>query len=246
MANYSEFKKPVAVVSIVLAILSIALSVVFYIKSIKERQVSYYITETPSLIFDSKISSPIIKILEKDTIPIKDNVYLLTGTIWNSGDLTISKSDVRLPIIISLLNSNRILDIKIVKEKDSRTANFLLTKVDDKSYQVNWDYFDPGYGFSFQIIYAGDIDPKFKLDGVILDIANFQQKKNLETKKISKYYFLIFLPIAFVFSMVAHYTIDSKKPYTSNWTSVPILIFGLIMILLNIWLVINQKVELPI
>jgi hypothetical protein len=125
----------------------------------------------------TKNSSSKIKLLEKDSVLIIDNVYLLTGKIWNSGDISITKSDVRKSITIDLVNAKRILDFKLIKQKDASIAKFKLTKLTNKSLGLDWEYFDPGYGLSFQIMYIGDEDPGFNLSGIILDIPRFNKIK---------------------------------------------------------------------
>ncbi|MES2778346.1 MAG: hypothetical protein V4651_00475 [Bacteroidota bacterium] len=183
MTLIDEFKKPFNIVTLILTVLSIFLSIVFYFNSIKTKNISYLLQE-PSLIFDSKSSSPKIKLYEKDTIPVLGNVYLLTGTIWNSGDIPIDKSDIRVPLSIYLLNSNRILDFKIIKAVDSSIANFSLNKIYSNSLKIDWSYFDPKFGFSFQIIYVGESDPEFMLKGKILDISSFEKLERPENKSV--------------------------------------------------------------
>lgn len=177
MTFLEEIKKPFNLVTLILTIVSLGLSVVFYYNGKKEKNLSYQLNEPTSLVFDSKNSSSKIKLLEKDSVLITDNVYLLTGTIWNSGDIPITKTDVRKKITLDIENASRILDFKLTRQKDASIAKFQLDKITDKSLQVEWEYFDPGYGFSFQIMYIGNEDPKFNLSGIILDISQFDKVK---------------------------------------------------------------------
>ncbi|WP_426669645.1 hypothetical protein ACPPVU_00080 [Mucilaginibacter sp. McL0603] len=175
MTFIEDFKKPINYISILLAILGIASGFFFYLNSKKNKVISYNITEPSSLIYDSKNSSSAIKVIEKDSIPIKDNVYILTGTIWNSGNLPVTNEDVRQNISLNLSGTQKILDFKIIKQTDPDIAKFNLTKINNKSLGLSWKYFDPDYAFKFQIIYTGNENPGFKLNGKVLGIKVFKK-----------------------------------------------------------------------
>ena len=181
MKLLEEFKKPFNLITLSLALASIILSVLFYINSLKNKDLSYQINEPTSIVYDSKNSSSKIKLFEKDSILITENVYLLTGTLWNSGDLPVYINDVRKDIEFNINEKNRILDFKINKQKDSEIAKFTLKSSGENSLRVNWDYFDPNYGFNFQIIYIGEENPEFEIEGKILDISNINKVKQLES-----------------------------------------------------------------
>lgn len=187
MTFFEEIKKPFNLVNLTLTIVSLGLSIVFYYNGKKEKNLSFLLSEPASLVFDSKNSSSRIKLLEKDSVLITDNVYLLTGTIWNNGDIPIMKSDVRKKLTLDLENASRILDFKLTRQKDASIAKFILSKITDKSLELEWEYFDPGYGFSFQIMYIGNEDPKFNLSGIILDISQFDKvrKSPAEARNLS-------------------------------------------------------------
>jgi hypothetical protein len=174
MSFLEDFKKPANWIGYLLGVIGIGLSITFYFYSQKIRSITYQIS-TSSLIYDSKNSSSAIKLLEKDSVPITDNVYLLTGQIWNNGDLPIDIKDVRQPLSLYLSGARRILDYKITKQTDSLVAQFKLTKINDQSLGIKWDYFDPKYKFDFQIIYTGDTSPNFNINGKILDIQTIKQ-----------------------------------------------------------------------
>lgn len=184
MTLIEEIKKPFNIITLSLTVVSLLLSVFFYFDGKKEKNISYQLVEPTSLIFDSKNSSSKIKLFEKDSILITDNVYVQTGTIWNSGDFPILKSDIRKQMAIKLNGAKRILDFKIVKQKDASIANFKLMQGDEQSINIGWEYFDPTYGFVFQVIYIGEDNPKFELQGKILDISGFSKVK--QDEKVDK------------------------------------------------------------
>ena len=172
MEETNDFKKPFNIFTISLTIVSLIAS---YFMFKKDKEISFLITDPISLIFDSKNATSTIKIVEKDSIQIKENIYLLTGVIWNSGDVPITETDVRLPLLISLQDSTRILDFKIIKQKDTLISFFELEKIDNNSLKIKWKHFDPKCAFAFQIMCVRKDIPKFELKGKILDIENFNK-----------------------------------------------------------------------
>lgn len=177
MNSFSDFKKPINFISILLGVIGIVLSIIFYLWSERHKQISYLQNGSTSIIFDSKRSSPSIKIYELDSTPITKNVYLFTGTIWNSGDFSIQKDDIRIPIHIKLNKDAKILDYNIVKQKDSTFSAFELKKINQNSILLNWNFFDPGNGIKFQIIYQDESESNITLNGKIAGINYFQLVK---------------------------------------------------------------------
>ena len=232
-----EAKKPfnrlmlvIAVVGIIIGIVGIVL---FFIGT-KERDISYEITEPTSLIFDSKNTTSNIKLLEKDSIPITENVYLLTGTLWNSGDLPINKEDIRKQLGFELKGANRILDFKLIKQKDETVANFKIEKGNTNTLNINWDYFDPKFGFTFQVIYTGNENPNFKIIGNILGISKFNKLKPETTISVflNKFIYICFL-IMSVLYIYFFYTI-SKPVRKRMLPQITFMSLGLIFVLLVI------------
>jgi hypothetical protein len=212
MTLIQELRKPYNLITFILTIFSILISFYFYFKAEKEKALSFNIQEPTSLIFDSKKSVSTITIYEKDSVPIRQNIYLLTGTIWNTGDYPIYKSDLRQPLSISLKTSNRILDYKINKQKDNAIAYFTLKKIDNSNINIDWKYFDPNYGFKFQVIYVGDSDSGIKLKGKILDISEFEQIEiTKEIDPYSKYISLVVMLLALINGVFV-----SKKMFRKN------------------------------
>lgn len=189
MGFKEDLKKPFNLVTFILAIVGLILTIFFYYKSEKEKSISYNINERTSLIYDSKNSASAINIYDKDSLPIKENVYLINGMVWNSGDYSILKNDIRIPLSISLNNSCRLLDYKITSQKDKSIAKFKLASTNKNTLNVDWKYFDPKYGFRFQLIYVSKDTSLVKLNGKILDINQFNNVKKPNTD----FYSLIFL-----------------------------------------------------
>jgi amino acid transporter len=183
-------------------------------------------------------------LFEQDSIPVIGNVYLVNGSIWNSGDFPIIKEDLRLPLSINLNISNRILDFKITKESDPSIAKFNLKKKNN-SLDINWDYFDPGYGFSFQIIYVGVSDPKFKLNGKVLDISSFTEVDKPENKVGTKDYIIVFIGYfcLAIFYLILYF--EKRKSKKINRVMLGVSIFLLIDLLVLTWLIFFHHTKVP-
>lgn len=89
--------------------------------------------------------------------------------IWNDGDLPIEDKDIKRKIVIRLENINRIIDFKIEKQTDKENKNFQINKIDSISLNLSWEYFEPQDGLTFQIIYIGNPQPLFKVEGKLLE-----------------------------------------------------------------------------
>ncbi len=125
---WNDLKKPVTIISLTIGLIGIIVGIC----AIKTRSISYQFMSPISKIFDSSNTSPSIQIFTGDSIPIKNDVWLLTGTIWNSGGLSIEKTDVMRPLTISVHDSLRIIDFKIVRREDPETSQFALIKEPEK------------------------------------------------------------------------------------------------------------------
>ena len=190
--DFTEFKKPINIVNLILAILGIGIGIYFYFQSKEFRAISYQVDKTASIIYDITNTSSKVKLIEADSSPISQNVYYVRGKIWNSGNMPISISDVRQQLVLSLNSCKRILDFKIEKQYEDSTQKFQLTKVTENKLGISWHYFDPHNGFSFQLIYLGSENPEPALNGKILGVSNF---KFIESNKKTPTWISILLSV---------------------------------------------------
>ena len=239
MTFFEEVKRPFNLFTLFLTIVSLILSVVFYYNGIRDKGISYSINEPSALIYDSKNSSSSIKLMERDSIIITDNVYLLTGSIINTGDLPISKSDLRKNLSIFLPKAKRILDYKITKQKDPLISKFKLSILNKNALKINWNYFDPNSGFNFQIIYIGKEDPNFTLNGKVLGIEEFQKIKKNKVIDIKLYLSLALMYLILVgvllWRIIKNRLNYNRKIYTIYWlmliTTTSVLIYLIIKVM---------------
>ena len=99
MSFSEDIKKPFNIITLTIAIISIGLTIYFYVEGIKEKSICYKIEHNPSLIFDNEKISPNIRVLEKDSIIIAENIYMIKGMIWNDGDLPIEDKDIKRKLV---------------------------------------------------------------------------------------------------------------------------------------------------
>jgi hypothetical protein len=139
----------------------------------KIRVISYQINLPISKIFDSKSSTSALNLIKRDYLPFRENVYLVTGTIWNNGNLPITKKDVRESFSINHNNCKRILDFKLVKQSTPPIAKYSLSKISNNILNIDWTYFDHEYKFDFQTVTMGGDDPDLLLIRKVFDIRSF-------------------------------------------------------------------------
>lgn len=159
-------------------------------------------------IFDSSITSPAIKVLDKKDQLINEDIFLVTATFWNAGELPIEPEHIRKPVHINLSSVKRILDYKILNQVDPDIARIKIEEVvtpkgqtSNSELRVTWSHLDPGYGARFQIIYIGEEDTEVSFSGKISGVDKIKNSKPLGKRyKFIETIFTIFiiLIIAFV------------------------------------------------
>jgi hypothetical protein len=216
MTFKEDIKRPYNLVMTVITVVSLVLAVISIYNGRKIRNISYQINQPIAKIFDSENSTPALKLIERDSVPVTENVYLLTGTIWNNGNLPITMEDVREPISIKLNNCKRILDFKLVKQSDPPIAKFLLSKRSNNILNIDWTHFDPGYGFDFQIVYTGSEDPGFLLNGKVIDIQGFT--KTIPNNKGINPINLVgpLMWVLFLILIIVAFKIQKNTPWTTK------------------------------
>jgi len=192
---------------VIIGIISILASIILFILSNKQREPVYSIVKEPTLIYDKENASSNFSLVSNDSILIDNNVYVSTIALWNNGELEIKKDDVRKNIKLSVING-KILDYKIIRLSHPEVSEFELDKV-DSDLIVNWDHFDPKFGFEFQVIYSGTFETELKMSGFVLG----SDVKKVKTSKMS-----IFLKIIFMVSIIINWylAIKMSRKYNVN------------------------------
>lgn len=222
-------------VGIILAILGIFLAL-YYGKE-KKREPVYSVIKTPSLIFDRFNASPTIKLIVNDSITLSENVYITTLVIWNKGKLPINKEDIRQDLFIYCSDStSKILDYNIIEEKESGVSNFKLTPKEE-GLQIGWEYFDPGFGFKFQVIYTGNDTTKIVVSGNVLGskikkVFTIPQEKRADFNLaiLLSFIWLIF-PLTFIWSNYNETKGDINKFIAYEVITIILLLFFILIFL---------------
>ncbi|WP_338792131.1 hypothetical protein [Bernardetia sp. MNP-M8] len=154
----------------------------------KDKKPVYAVKKEPSIIFDKDNSSSSIKLLFKDSIIVDKNVYVTNLVIWDDGGKGIDKEDIRKPFKISVSDSSKFLDYKIIKQR-SEAANFRLIPR-GKDLLIEWDYFDGNYAFEVQLMYAGNNETSVIVDGEI--DSNVMIVREDKTESITSLLFSLF------------------------------------------------------
>jgi len=181
-----DIKRPFNIVTLILAFISIVISVIFYYGSQQEKRIAYVQSE-PSKIFDSSASRPALRVLDKNNEVVNQDVFVRTYTVWNAGNLPIEPAEVRKPINVIFPISTKILGLEILGQTRGDVANCKLVDSsmaqEVRSASLTWDHFDPGFGVKFQIIYTG-ATPEAKLDGYIVGVDELEEGVK---SKVSRY-----------------------------------------------------------
>lgn len=205
------FKKNIlSILGLVVTILGIILA--FYFGKEKKREPVYLISSRPSMIFDKSNSTSKIKILVNDSLLITNNIFIATVEVWNNGNLSITKEDLRRDFYIYCSDStSKILDYRILNERISGISNFKLLTT-NQGLKIDWDYFDPGFGFIFQIIYTGTKNTSIKISGYVLgaEVKNLPDPIVSGLFKLFFWTFIILIPILSFVSW-ASYKLEEKE-----------------------------------
>jgi hypothetical protein len=164
-------QKVINFLGLIIGLIGLAIGIVSYLHTVKYKEISYNIYKPSYKVFDKDVieGESNLKILTRDSTKINQSIYLTTLSIWNSGDLTINKSDVRKKIKIDLKGIDKIIDFKIIKETESGVSDFKYEVNKDSIYNFDWKYFDPKHGIKFLILYIGDETISSKLKGNVLE-----------------------------------------------------------------------------
>jgi len=204
MTLIEDVKRPFNLIILAIALLAIALAVYFFKASQKERRLAYSVPKEPDIVFNSKKSGPSIRVLDKDSTVVEDDVFLFTMAIWNAGNMEIEPADIRKPLRLDLPDCRKILDYVITFQSHPDIMKISVSEVrysrgtDSKRLQFSWDHLDPGMAFKVRVIYAGSKESKIMISGNIIGIREFVKGK--EHKQTIWDYLLTFFAWTSVFA----------------------------------------------
>lgn len=194
-----EIKKPyntlMIFISLVTFFVSIIFSFYFYNLSKREQRPTYIINGEVSKIFDSKNTSPKLILLNENKELIKEDVYLMTVSFWNSGSLSIEPNDIRKNVTFKITNCEKIVDFNIITQTNPDVTNFALSYGNNqKSLILKWDHLDPQNGAKFQLFFISHSMPDYQFTGNILGNTKFINGQPW-INKFSNYKWIIFFVV---------------------------------------------------
>jgi len=121
------------------------------------------------------------KVVDRETNnEIKENLYLQTFHLWNSGNEEVNGSDiVDSSLLIDFSENINILDFRILQEVDS-FCKVKLISISENKLRVDFDFLEEDNGVTGQVIYLGDSKADWILKGKIKGI---QKISNIETEQ---------------------------------------------------------------
>lgn len=154
-------------ISLAIGIIGIALAVVFYLDSVRERLPTFYVSPSRSIIVDRQLSIGDKLQVSYEGYPLKaDRIAAVQCQFWNAGSEPIhggsGNGNILKPIKIELSEGSEILDIKVIKQSRPEIVNF---RVDPEKTlsggrigiaDIHFDILEKDDGATIQIIFAGE------------------------------------------------------------------------------------------
>jgi hypothetical protein len=117
------------------------LSIYFYVATRQTKSIAYKVSNNTK-IYDSQTSTA-FSVLDKNSRPIENNVYVTEVALWNEGNLAIEPNEARDPIKIILFPSKSIIDYKIMSQTQPDIAKFSIQEVDLNNIEGAFDKYKP-------------------------------------------------------------------------------------------------------
>mgnify|MGYP001130975202 CR=1 FL=1 len=155
-----------SIVSFIIAILGVALAIIFYIKG-KKVKLPYYAVRSINIVRDSGSWIDSLKIHYSGQLI--ENLTVTKIAFWNAGRDTIDSRDIASaePLTVRVKEGYKILDAKILHEKN-KANKFSITTSTDQSYVTPlFDYVDKDEGVVIQLIHTGKSGKDIEFDGKI-------------------------------------------------------------------------------
>jgi hypothetical protein len=168
------------IVTLVLAIGGIIFTIYFYFKS-KKIKLPTYAVRTINLVRE--------KIQKIETVQILfsgekiDNLSISKIALWNEGKETINCADVAKnnPLKATIKEEFEILECEILYQKNTANDFKAIVSEDNKSVDINFDYFDFEEGVVLQIYHTGNTSDDIKLTGTFKSVNRIKRKEILNT-----------------------------------------------------------------
>ena len=157
----------------IIGILGILLGCFFYLRSLSDPELVYYVDPAKLTVVRAGQSSKIIVKIDGDTV--ERDVTAAQIYIWNKGEDSIRKENLLSPLIISTGHKNPILDARIKNvsreiigvEIDQSEINNDQSEINNGKLGLDWKILEQDDGFAIQLIYYGDENDAIMLSATV-------------------------------------------------------------------------------
>ena len=199
---------------IISSLISITITIVFgyyflYI-GIRERRPTFYVDPVRTTILDkTHAATAPLRLLKANGDTIQSDVTSVYFYFFNQGKETIKKENIYSPLKISLSDSAKILDFKVLRK--ARPVSGIELKYDSATKSLNIDFkaLEQEDGLAAQIIFEGKREAAVSISGGIDGVKQFESR--LVT--INPLYFVIAFAI---FLIAAYIYLVLSKRYPKN------------------------------
>ena len=173
------------------AIIGIVISWIFYRLQKRRKELSWSIENINlirgySSLFDNKLE---IRYAGNEI----ENLTISRITLWNSGNETIDKQDVAIPLFMAPAEDLTVLDVEILKASTIGNRFEVKRLTGSDALVVSFDYVDPNQGAVIQIIHTGTTVLPFQVYGEVKGVKEIGFKwKGADRERLMHIVLLIF------------------------------------------------------
>lgn len=199
---------------IISSVISIAITIVFgyyfFYLGVRERKPTFYVDPIRTTILDKKhaANAPLL-LLKANGDTVKSDVTSVYFYFFNQGKETIKRENVYSPLRISLGDSAKILDFKILKIARHVSGTGLKYDSASQSLLIDFNALEEDDGLAAQIIIEGNKNAALNITGGIDGVKQFETK----LIAIDPLYFVVAVGI---FLIAAYIYLVLSKRYPKN------------------------------
>jgi hypothetical protein len=146
---------------------------IFYVASLRAPGIAIKDVTTHVRIINSQLAEGgTLRLIRKDGVEIKRDIYISTLSIWNSGNTSIKSDALLKPVRLFLPTDSELLEARITKASRPDVTGVTLTPAVNE-FTLKWNILEPEDGASIQVIYLANAPVKFGIDGVIEGVKKF-------------------------------------------------------------------------
>ena len=155
----TDFVKPINVAFLMIAVISLALTVYFYRQTQSSPEISWALQK--QIVFDHRNANSAITVLDRQGNSITENMYADQFVVWNSGNVRLDNVDastiIRKPLTLTLRGAGHIVSASITGSKNDMNGGWdMTTSRNDAS--LLWKHFDQNAIARILVLYTGDND----------------------------------------------------------------------------------------